>query len=49
VEDTDTTLEEIKVEFGEKVASIVAEVTDDKTLTKGERKRLQVSFNLIFF
>ncbi|XP_043210293.1 guanosine-3',5'-bis(diphosphate) 3'-pyrophosphohydrolase MESH1-like [Amphibalanus amphitrite] len=42
VEDTDTTLDEIQDVFGEKVRSIVAEVTDDKSLPKAERKRLQV-------
>lgn len=42
VEDTDTTIEEIESEFGRKIASIVAEVTDDKKLPKQERKRLQV-------
>lgn len=42
VEDTDTTNGDIKEMFGERVASIVAEVTDDKSLPKKERKRLQV-------
>ena len=42
VEDTDTTLEEIQEQFGSKIASIVAEVTDDKALPSEERKRLQV-------
>jgi guanosine-3',5'-bis(diphosphate) 3'-pyrophosphohydrolase len=42
VEDTDTTSAEIETEFGSAVARIVAEVTDDKSLPKGERKRLQV-------
>jgi guanosine-3',5'-bis(diphosphate) 3'-pyrophosphohydrolase len=42
VEDTDTTLEEITVAFNPKIASIVAEVTDDKTLPSQERKNLQV-------
>ncbi len=42
VEDTQTTLEELTREFGAKIAGIVAEVTDDKTLPKPERKRLQV-------
>jgi guanosine-3',5'-bis(diphosphate) 3'-pyrophosphohydrolase len=41
VEDTDTTLEELVGAFGEDVAAIVAEVTDDKALPKEERKRLQ--------
>ena len=42
VEDTDTTLEEIEKEFGKEVAGIVDEVSDDKSLPKAERKRLQV-------
>ncbi|KAE8744603.1 hypothetical protein FOCC_FOCC008732 [Frankliniella occidentalis] len=42
VEDTDTTLDEIKKEFGSNVANIVAEVTDDKSLPYDERKRLQI-------
>lgn len=43
VEDTDATLEELTELFGERVGSLVAEVTDDKTLPKEERKLLQVS------
>jgi guanosine-3',5'-bis(diphosphate) 3'-pyrophosphohydrolase len=42
VEDTDTRPEEIRDRFGEKVLSLVLEVTDDKSLLKGERKRLQI-------
>ncbi|XP_008555168.1 guanosine-3',5'-bis(diphosphate) 3'-pyrophosphohydrolase MESH1 isoform X1 [Microplitis demolitor] len=42
VEDTETTMEEIEREFGEKIKSIVSEVTDDKSLPSQERKRLQV-------
>ena len=42
IEDTETTPEELEREFGHRVASIVAEVTDDKSLLKSERKRLQV-------
>ncbi len=41
VEDTDTTLEEIAAQFGPQVSAVVAEVTDDKSLPKDERKRLQ--------
>ncbi|MFT3772148.1 MAG: HD domain-containing protein [Minicystis sp.] len=41
VEDTATTPEELRAEFGEEIAAIVAEVTDDKALPKAERKRLQ--------
>ena len=42
LEDTDTEREELETLFGPAVASIVAEVTDDKSLVKAERKRLQV-------
>ncbi len=42
VEDTDTTHEELVKEFGQKVADIVKDVTDDKSLPKDERKRRQV-------
>ncbi|MEP7169373.1 MAG: HD domain-containing protein [Bacteroidota bacterium] len=42
VEDTETTPEEIENLFGKEVLSIVMEVTDDKSLPKEERKRLQV-------
>lgn len=43
VEDTDTTFEELEAVFGNKVARIVREVTDDKTLPKQERKLQQVN------
>jgi (p)ppGpp synthase/HD superfamily hydrolase len=43
VEDTQTTLDEIKALFGETVAALVAEVTDDKALPKQTRKDLQVA------
>jgi guanosine-3',5'-bis(diphosphate) 3'-pyrophosphohydrolase len=42
IEDTPTTREELEAEFGRDVAQVVAEVTDDKSLPKAERKRLQV-------
>jgi guanosine-3',5'-bis(diphosphate) 3'-pyrophosphohydrolase len=42
VEDTETTLDEIAQTFNPRVASIVAEVTDDKNLAKQERKNMQV-------
>ena len=42
VEDTATTSEELERAFGPRIARIVAEVTDDKTLSKSERKRLQI-------
>jgi guanosine-3',5'-bis(diphosphate) 3'-pyrophosphohydrolase len=41
VEDTETSFAEIEEHFGQAVADIVREVTDDKTLAKEERKRLQ--------
>jgi len=42
VEDVGVTREEIAERFGERVAGIVMEVTDDKSLAKVERKRQQV-------
>jgi guanosine-3',5'-bis(diphosphate) 3'-pyrophosphohydrolase len=42
VEDTATSFEDIERAFGAEVADIVREVTDDKTLPKAERKRLQI-------
>ncbi len=42
VEDTGTRPEEIEAEFGAEVLFLVMEVTDDKSLPKPERKRLQV-------
>lgn len=42
LEDTDATCEEIQTLFGNDVLQVVLEVTDDKTLPKMERKRLQV-------
>lgn len=42
VEDTETTVEELVAAFGTAVAGIVLEVTDDKSLAKSERKRLQI-------
>jgi GTP diphosphokinase / guanosine-3',5'-bis(diphosphate) 3'-diphosphatase len=42
IEDTETTPEELQREFGPRIAGIVAEVSDDASLPKAERKRLQV-------
>jgi len=42
VEDTPTTNQEVAERFGPDVAALVAEVTDDKSLPKAERKRLQI-------
>jgi len=42
IEDTRTTREELEQHFGPEVASVVAEVTDDKSLPKEERKRRQI-------
>lgn len=42
IEDTETTPKEIEDLFGKNVLDVVLEVTDDKTLPKEERKRLQV-------
>lgn len=42
IEDTSTTQAEIRKAFGEEVLKIVLEVTDDKSLEKMARKRMQV-------
>ena len=42
IEDTHTRPEEIRDAFGLDVLSLVLEVTDDKSLPKAERKRLQI-------
>jgi guanosine-3',5'-bis(diphosphate) 3'-pyrophosphohydrolase len=42
VEDTETSYDELRERFGQKVADVVMEVTDDKTLPKVERKQRQV-------
>ena len=42
LEDTRTTPAELEVQFGADIRQLVEEVTDDKTLPKNERKRLQV-------
>ena len=42
IEDTETTPEELQGQFGRAIALVVMEVTDDKTLPKAERKRLQI-------
>jgi guanosine-3',5'-bis(diphosphate) 3'-pyrophosphohydrolase len=43
VEDVEVTKEELIETFSEDVANLVMEVTDDKSLPKKERKRLQVA------
>ena len=43
LEDTDATYEDLVERFGPDVAALVAEVTDDKSLPKEERKRLQIT------
>ncbi|MGZ3235861.1 MAG: HD domain-containing protein [Burkholderiaceae bacterium] len=42
IEDTETTPDELRQRFGITVASIVEEVTDDKSLPKEVRKQLQI-------
>jgi (p)ppGpp synthase/HD superfamily hydrolase len=42
IEDTPTSREELAQEFGDDIAGLVVEVTDDKSLPKAERKRLQI-------
>ena len=42
IEDTQTTPEELEAAFGAHVRKVVEEVTDDTTLLKQDRKRLQI-------
>jgi guanosine-3',5'-bis(diphosphate) 3'-pyrophosphohydrolase len=42
VEDTETSFAELEKHFGLEVTELVRELTDDKSLKKDERKRLQV-------
>jgi len=42
IEDTETSPQELENYFGKEVCLLVQEVTDDKSLPKQERKRLQV-------
>lgn len=42
IEDTNTTSDELVTLFGAKVAGVVLEVTDDKTLDKATRKQRQI-------
>lgn len=42
IEDTEATVEDIERMFGKKILGFVLECTDDKSLPKAERKRLQV-------
>ncbi|HMO79449.1 MAG TPA: HD domain-containing protein [Pyrinomonadaceae bacterium] len=42
IEDTETTAEELRELFGKRITALVLEVTDDMSLQKAERKRLQI-------
>ena len=42
LEDTATTRRELEREFGARIAALVSEVTDDKSLPKQRRKQLQI-------
>jgi guanosine-3',5'-bis(diphosphate) 3'-pyrophosphohydrolase len=42
IEDTETRYEELAGRFGREIADVVREVTDDNSLPKAERKRLQI-------
>src|ERR1700745_1761210 len=42
IEDTGTTREELAQNFSERIAALVVEGTDDMSLPKNERRRLQV-------
>jgi guanosine-3',5'-bis(diphosphate) 3'-pyrophosphohydrolase len=42
IEDTETTVDELRQLFGTTITAIVEEVTDDQSLPKQQRKRLQI-------
>ena len=42
IEDTRTTVDELRMHFGPQVTAVVLEVTDDKSLEKDERKQRQI-------
>ena len=42
IEDTATTAEELRATFGARIAGLVEEVSDDQSLEKADRKRLQI-------
>jgi guanosine-3',5'-bis(diphosphate) 3'-pyrophosphohydrolase len=42
IEDTKTTADELNAAFGPEITGVVLEVTDDKSLDKADRKRLQI-------
>src|SRR5580765_3021004 len=42
LEDTQATFAELEAQFGREIAQIVQEVSDDKSLPKAVRKRLQI-------
>ncbi|HVJ53296.1 MAG TPA: HD domain-containing protein [Aliidongia sp.] len=42
LEDTETTYEELEASFGPEIAHLVKEVTDDTSLPRADRKRLQI-------
>jgi guanosine-3',5'-bis(diphosphate) 3'-pyrophosphohydrolase len=42
IEDTETSEDELRAKFGDVVTNIVLEVTDDKSLSKAQRKQLQI-------
>jgi guanosine-3',5'-bis(diphosphate) 3'-pyrophosphohydrolase len=42
IEDTATTDAELRAEFGDRIADMVVEVTDDESLPKVDKKRLQI-------
>jgi len=46
IEDTETQPDEIQAMFGAEILAVVLEVTDDKSLSKAERKRLQIEHAL---
>ncbi len=42
IEDTETTAADLMARFGAEISAVVEEVTDDKNLSRDDRKRLQI-------
>jgi guanosine-3',5'-bis(diphosphate) 3'-pyrophosphohydrolase len=42
IEDTDTTAGELEAQFGQRITGMVVEVTDNESLPKADKKRLQI-------
>jgi len=48
IEDTDTTMEDLAIHFGPRVANLVAELSDDQSPSIGERYEAQIRKTLLY-